>query len=257
MVMIMTLFGIQLFTGAGTVINALAVAIGGIIGMLVGGFLKERYRETIIKIIGFGTITMAIGGVVSKMLVLNIENTENGFVSSFDTQGTIMMIVSLGLGALIGEIINIDKWFEDFGGFLKEKTGSQKDNRFIDAFVTASLTVCVGAMAIMGSITEGINGDPSILISKSVIDFIFIITLAASMGKGCIFASIPILIIQGLTTLLATVIAPAMTTAAINNLSLVGNVLIMCVGVNIVWPKTIRVANLLPCIVVAVVFAFV
>lgn len=169
MVMIMTLFGIQLFTGAGTVINALAVAIGGIVGMLVGGFLKERYRETIIKIIGFGTITMAI----------------------------------------------------------------------------------------MGSITEGINGDPSILISKSVIDFIFIITLAASMGKGCIFASIPILIIQGLTTLLATVIAPAMTTAAINNLSLVGNVLIMCVGVNIVWPKTIRVANLLPCIVVAVVFAFV
>lgn len=239
-----------MFMGIGSVANALAIVAGGLIGMIAGRFLKERFQETILTIVGFGVMVMALGSTMAQMLVVDVEK------ASLDTQGAIMMIVSLAIGALIGEAINLDALFERFGAFLKEKTGSQGDAKFIDAFVTASLTVCVGAMAIMGAIQEGIEGDPNTLFSKAVIDLIIILIMASSMGKGAIFSAIPVLIWQGSITFLAGFLAPVMTEAAVSNLSLVGNVLIMCVGVNIVWPKTIRVANVLPAIVIAVVFAF-
>lgn len=240
-----------MFIGVGSVTNALAIVAGGLIGMIAGRFLKERFQETILKIVGFAVITMAIGSTMARMLVIDVDN------ATLDTQGVIMMSVSLALGALIGEILNLHVLFERFGKFLRDKSGNEKDSRFIDAFVTATLTVCVGAMAIMGSIQEGLSGDASILFSKAVLDFIIILIMASSMGKGCIFSSIPVLILQGSVTILASFIAPVMTEEAISNLSLVGNVLIMCVGVNIVWPKTIRVANVLPAIVIAVAFAFI
>ena len=112
-------------------------------------------------------------------------------------------------------------------------------------------------MAVIGAIEEGINADASILISKAIIDLIIILVMASSMGKGCMFASVPVLIWQGGITLLSKLIAPIMTDVAVSNLSLVGNVLILCVGVNIIWPKTIRVANVLPAIIIAVVWALV
>ena len=167
-----------------------------------------------------------------------------------------MMMISLALGALVGEIINIYKGFERFGNWLKAKAGAKNDTKFIDGFLTASLTVCVGAMAILGPIQDGVYGDYSTLFSKSIIDFIFIMALSSSMGKGCVFSAIPCFLIQGLFTVLGKLISPIMTETAISNLSLVGNVLIMCVGVNLVWPKTIRVANVVPAIVFAVAFAF-
>ena len=246
-----------MFTGIGSVINAAAIAGGGLLGLAVGRFLKERFQETLMKILGFAVIVMAIGGSRSRMLVVPVTQNGDGFHAALDTQGTIMMILSLALGAILGELINLHKWFEKLGTFLRDKTGSQGDSRFIDAFVTASLTVCVGAMAIIGAIQEGIQGDPGTLISKAVIDFIVILTMASSMGKGCIFAALPVLVWQASVTYLAGLVAPIMTEVAISNLSLVGNVLILCIGVNMVWPKTIRVANLLPAVVIAVIFAFI
>lgn len=246
-----------MFKGWGSVVNAALVAGGGIIGVLVGRFLKERFQETILKILGFAVIVMAVGGSLSQMLVVNVTSSESGFQASLDTQGTIMMVISLAIGAFIGELVDLNRRFESFGTFLRDKTGSKKDPRFIDAFMTASLTVCIGAMAIIGSIQEGIKGDASILITKALIDFIVVLTMAASLGKGCIFASVPVLILQGSMTFLATFLEPVMTSAAVSNITLVGNVLILCVGINMVWPKTVRVANVLPAIIVAVVFAFV
>ena len=139
---------------------------------------------------------------------------------------------------------------------VEGKTGNAKDKNFIDGFVTASLTVCIGAMAIVGAIEDGIQGDPSILLAKSVLDLIIIAVMTCSMGKGCVFSAIPVAILQGGVTCLAKLIQPIMTEAALANLSLVGSVMIFCVGVNLVWDKRIRVANLLPAIVLAVASAF-
>jgi hypothetical protein len=217
--------------------------------------LKERYQETITKAIGFAVIVMALGSTLSQMLTVQISGTSDHLYATLDTQGTMMMIISLAVGALLGELINLDHWFEVFGAWLRDKTGSQKDSRFIDAFVTSSLTVCVGAMAILGSIQDGLNGNHETLYAKAILDLIIIMMMSASMGKGCIFSAIPVAALQGSITLLARFIEPIMTEAAISNITLAGNVLILCVGVNLIWPKTIRVANVLPAIVIAVLFA--
>jgi uncharacterized membrane protein YqgA involved in biofilm formation len=122
--------------------------------------------------------------------------------------------------------------------------------------VTASLTVCIGAMAIVGSIQDGISGDWSTLGAKAILDFIIVMVMTSSLGKGCVFSAIPVLIWEGSLTLLATTIKPLMTELTMSYLSLVGSVLIFCVGLNLVWGKKVRIANLLPAVVLAVVAAF-
>lgn len=243
--------------GLGTIVNTVAIIIGGLIGLISSRFFKKRYQETIIKAIGFAIIVMALGSIMSKMLVINISKVNNDLVTSLNTQGTIMMIICLALGALLGEVINIEHWFERFGSWLRDKSGNQEDKQFVDAFVLSSLTVCVGAMAIIGAIQDGISGDYNTLYAKALLDLIIIMIMTTTLGKRCIFASIPVVVFQGTITLLARVIAPIMNEIAISNLSLVGNVLIFCVGINLIWPKTIRVANVLPSIVIAVIFALI
>ena len=171
------------------------------------------------------------------------------------TSGTMMMIASLAIGALAGELIDLEGKIERFGVWLRDKTGNSGDKGFVNAFVTASLTVCVGAMAVVGSIEDGAVGDHSILFAKAVLDLIIIMVMSASLGKGCMFSAIPVGLFQGSVTALAVLIRPYITDAAMNNLSLVGSILIFCVGVNLFWGKKIRVANLLPSLVVAVVWA--
>jgi uncharacterized membrane protein YqgA involved in biofilm formation len=178
---------------------------------------------------------------------------ENGVLN---THGTMMMLLSLTIGAVIGEWINLEQKLEKFGDWLKRKTGNSGDTSFIDAFVTASLTVCIGAMAIVGAIEDGMAGDISILAAKSVLDLVIICVMTASMGKGCIFSLIPVGILQGGVTLLAGFLSPLMTQAALDNLSLVGSVLIFCVGINLVFDKKLRIANMLPAIVFAAIAAF-
>lgn len=240
--------------GLGTIVNAIAIIAGGLGGLISRRFLKERYQETIIKAMGFAVIVMALGSTLSQMFVVRIPTTENTS-TSLDVQGTIMMILSLAGGALLGEFINLEHWFERFGAWLRDKSGNQSDNQFIDAFVSSSLTVCVGAMAIIGAIQDGISGNHDTLYAKAVLDLIIIMMMTASLGKGCIFSAIPVTILQGTITLLAKQAEPIMTETAVSNLSLVGNVLILCVGVNLIWPKTIRVANVLPAVLIAVLFA--
>ncbi|MBQ4563861.1 MAG: DUF554 domain-containing protein, partial [Lachnospiraceae bacterium] len=173
------------------------------------------------------------------------------------SNGTMMVIVSMAVGALIGELINLDAKMEKFGCWLKMKTGNAKDKEFVHGFVTTSLTVCIGAMAIVGAINDGIFGDYSILVAKAALDFVLVMIMTSSMGKGCIFSAIPVGILQGSVTILARVIQPLMTEAALHHLSLVGSMLIFCVGVNLIWERKIKVANLLPALVVAVVWALV
>ena len=234
--------------GLGTIINTAAIVAGGAGGALFGRFLKENVQDTLTKVCGVSTLFIAITGALEQMLTV-----ENGAIVS---HGAMLVIGCLTIGAVIGELLNLEGAFERFGEWLKLKTGNARDKRFVDAFVTASLTVCIGAMAIVGSIEDGISGDYSILATKAVLDFIIIMVMSCSMGRGTIFSAIPVATLQGSITVLAGLLRPVMTVGALANLSMVGNVLIFCVGINLVWDKKVRVANLLPSIVAAVIAAF-
>ncbi len=234
--------------GLGTIINTGAIIVGGVFGRLFGRFLKERHQDTLVRVCGISTIFISIAGAMEKML----EIQANGLVSG----QALLLVLCLTLGALLGEIINIEGLFERFGEWLKVKTGNSGDKGFVNAFVTTSFTVCIGAMAIVGAIQDGIFGDYTILATKSILDFIIVLVLTGSMGAGCAFSAIPVFVLQGGMTLLSRVIQPIMTDAALANLSLVGSTLIFCVGANLAFGKKIRVANLLPALVLAVIAAF-
>lgn len=234
--------------GLGTIINTGAIMAGGLAGILFGRFLKENVQDTLSKCCGVSTLMIGIAGALEKMLTL-----EKGAISS---GGSMLLVLCLTVGGVIGELLNLEGAFECFGRWLKEKTGNAKDKGFVNAFVTASLTVCIGAMAIVGSIQDGLTGDYSVLATKAVLDFIIIMVMSCSLGPGAAFSAIPVAILQGSVTALAGLVRPVMTEAALNNLSLVGSVLIFCVGINLLWGKKIRVANLLPAIVLAVAAAF-
>ncbi len=232
--------------GLGTIINVAAIVVGGTIGLFGKKLLKDDWLETVQKANAVAVIFLGMAGSLSKMLVI-----EDGALQS---QGTMLMILSLVLGALVGSILNLEKGFENLGAWLKKKSGSENDVGFIDAFVTASLTVCIGAMAIIGSIQDGLSGDYSTLAAKAVLDFAIILIMAGAMGKGAIFSAVPVGIVQGSMTLIARLIAPLMTTPVLNNISLVGNILIFCVGVNLIKPRTFKTANLLPALIFAAAF---
>lgn len=232
----------------GTLLNVIGILAGGMAGLLFGRFLLPRYQETLMMATGTAVLFVGIGGAIRHMLVYS-----NG---AFTLQGTVMMIVSLALGAVLGEWWNLAARLERFGEWLKKKTGNGSDRQFVHAFVTSSMTVCIGAMAVVGAIEDGIHGDPSILAAKAALDFLLILVMSVSLGKGCLFSAIPVALFQGSIMMLARALKPLLTARAVTNLSLVGSVLIFCVGVNLVFQKRIRVANLLPALLVAIAWAF-
>ncbi len=234
--------------GTGTIINTVAVIAGGVIGHFTGRLFKTEQQEALTKACGISVLFIAVAGAMEGML-----QVQNGAISSGKSM---LVVLCIAAGSIIGELLGIENWFERFGKWLKIKTGNAKDANFVNAFVTASLTVCIGAMAIVGAIQDGILGDYSTLAVKSVLDLIIIAVMTSSMGKGAVFSAIPIFAFEGTVTLLARLIAPVMTDLAIAYLSLIGSILIFCVGVNLVWGKMIRVANMLPAIVLAVIAAY-
>ena len=234
--------------GLGTIINVGAIVIGGLFGLFLGRGVKVRYQDILMISVGISIMMLGIGGTMEEMLSVQDGNIVSG--------GSMMMLITMAVGALIGEWMDIEGKMEKFGIWLKKKTGSSGDSAFVDAFVTCSLTVCIGAMAIVGSIKDGIYGDYTILAAKAILDLIIVFVMTVSMGKGCVFSAIPVGVFQGVITLLARLIQPLMTKAALSNLSLVGSIMIFCVGLNLVWGKKVKVANFLPAIVFAVAWAF-
>ena len=150
--------------GLGTAINAAAILLGGIGGLLFGRLLTERHQDTLTKACGICVLFIGIGGALEGML-----SVDGGMVSS---GRSILIIACIAPGALVGETLNLEGLFQRFGKWLKIKTGNAKDKQFVDGFVTASLTVCIGAMAIVGAIQDGLLGDYSLLVTKAVLDFI-------------------------------------------------------------------------------------
>ena len=234
--------------GAGTIINSAAIVAGGAVGHFTGKLFRQEQQDALNKACGVSVLFIAIAGAMQGMLAIDGAAIVSG--------KAMLVVLCLAIGTVFGELIGIEKGFERFGEWLKQKTGNAEDKQFVNAFVTASLTVCIGAMAIVGAIQDGILGDYSTLAVKAVLDFIIIAVMTSSLGKGCAFSAIPVFAFEGSITLLARLVSPIMTELAIAYLSLIGSVLIFCVGVNLVWGKTLRVANMLPAVVLAVLAAY-
>ena len=235
--------------GLGTIINAAAIVVGGVLGMLLKNALPQRIQDTLLKAMGVCVLFIGLSGTLEQMLAV-----QDGALSA---TGTMMMILSFIFGSVLGGALDLEGRIERFGVWLRKKAGSEGDSRFLSAFLNASLTVCIGAMAVVGAIQDGLFGDHSLLVTKAVLDFIIVMVMAASMGRGCAFSAIPVALFQGTITLFARFLQPVMTAQATANLSLTGSILVFCVGVNLVWGKLIKVADMLPTLIFAVAFAFI
>ena len=233
----------------GTLINIAAIIAGGLLGRFFGRRISEKFRNTLSKACGVSTLFLGITGALEGMI-----SVSDGTVKS---QNGMFLVICMVLGAVVGELLDIEKRFEDVGTWLREKSGNSGDTRFVDGFITATFTVCIGAMTIVGSVKDGIYGDYSILMTKSILDFIIVMVLTGSMGIGCMFSAVPVGVIQGILTLAAKAVEPLLTEKALANLSMVGSVLIFCVGINLIWERKVRVANYLPALIFAVAAAYI
>ena len=232
--------------GLGTIANTAAVILGGVLGLLLKNGIAKRFENILMQALGLATVFIGISGVLKYMLVV-----EAGGIS---TQGTMLLIFSLVIGCLVGEWVDLESKMEVIGIKLKALARVKNDNRFVDGFVTTSLIICVGAMAIVGAMQDGLTGDSSMLIAKSLLDFVLVAILTAAYGIGAAFSAIPIFIYQGAITLIAALFGSVIGDTLIAELSFVGNALVFCVGVNLVREKTFRVANMLPALLIPVLY---
>ena len=236
--------------GLGTFVNVISVLAGGAAGLVLKRFLSSRLTDTITHGIGLSVIIVGIIGALAAAFTI-----VDGGIS---TQFTLLMIISLAAGALAGELINIEARLDSFAK-LCEKRFAQKDSSstFAQGFITASLIFCVGAMAIVGAMEDGINHNPDILFAKSALDAVIAMVLASVMGIGVLFSAASVLIYQGLVTFIAAFAAPYMSDELITQMSLAGSVLIVGIGFNLLKITNMRLGNMLPAIFVPVVYYFI
>ena len=236
--------------GTGTAANVLAIVLGGLIGLMFKGGLKEHYQQAVIRSLGLCTLFIGASGALVGML-----QVEGGRLSGASTRDTLGMVLSLALGTFLGERLDLDGKMEGLGAWLKARADrGGGDNQFIQGFVTASLTVCIGAMAIVGSIQDGLSHDPSTLFTKAILDCLIVMIFASTYGKGAIFSALPVGVLQGAVTLFAGLLAPVFSQAVTDNLSFLGSILIFCVGLNLAFDSRFRVANMLPALVFGAVY---
>ncbi|NLI14530.1 MAG: DUF554 domain-containing protein [Peptococcaceae bacterium] len=219
----------------GTLVNAAAIVLGTLTGMFFKKGIPERVRRAILQGIGLAVLLI-------------------GLQMSLQTQQVLVVVLSLALGALTGELLNIEGGLNRLGRWLESKMGGAQGD-FGKAFVTTSLIYCVGAMAIMGSIEDGLNNNPGILLTKAALDGISAIVFASTMGPGVAFSALPVLVYQGSITLLAAHIKGVLSAAAVAEMSATGGLLIVAIGINILNIMEIKVGNLLPAIFFAIPLA--
>ena len=232
--------------GLGTIINVAAVIVGSCLGLLLKRGMKPRFRETLMQAMGVSVLFLGLAGAMTGLL----EAREDGSIVS---TRSMVLILSMLIGSIAGELLDLEGALERFGRWLRKRANAGEDDSFINGFLTASLTICVGAMAVVGSIQDGVMGDYSMLTAKALLDMIIVLVYASTLGKGVIFSAIPVGIFQGCMTALAGWIAPLLTDAAVLGLSFVGSVLVFCVGANLAFDRKFHVANMLPSLLVAAV----
>ncbi|OGO81201.1 MAG: hypothetical protein A2Y21_00835 [Clostridiales bacterium GWC2_40_7] len=227
-------------TGLGTLVNVAAVIAGGAVGVFVKKGLPERFKSIIVQAIGLSVLMIGISGVMQGMLKVVADGR-------LDRLYIMTMIFSMIIGGILGELINIEKKLDRLGNWFQKKL-SKEGSSFSEGFVSASLLFCVGAMAIVGSLEDGLMGNPNTLYAKSILDGVISIVFASTLGIGVAFSSLSLLVYQGSITLLAFWVKPWLTDLVISQMSLVGSVLIFCIGINILEIRKIKVGNLLPAI---------
>ena len=227
--------------GLGTIINVALLIAGGLLGLAGGRFITPRIQDTLMKASGLCVLFIGLGGTMQKLLVIDGD--------ALSTAGTTMLIVSFALGSLIGEAVNLEAAIENLGEWLKRKTGSEGDSEFTNAFVSASLTVCIGAMAIVGALNDGLTGDHTTLFAKSLLDGIIAVVFASSLGIGVAFSAAAVFVYQGAIALLASVLAPYLQNGStIAEMTCVGSLLIIALSLNMLGLTKIKVMNLVPAI---------
>lgn len=215
----------------GTIVNTVAVIIGACIGLLLKRGIPERMADTVMKGIGLCTIYIGITGALKG-------------------DNTFILILSMVIGAIIGEAIDLQEKLNRLGEWLEGKlsTKNTEKNRFAEGFVTASLLFCVGAMAIVGSLQSGLSGNHEMLFSKSMLDFVAAIIFASSLGVGVVFSAAFVFLYQGSITVMAEWIAPYLTQTVINQMTCVGSVIIIGLAFNILGITKLKVMNFIPAI---------
>lgn len=235
--------------GFGTLLNTIGVILGGGLGVLVKKGIDKKYQDALMKACGISVIVIGLSGTLSRMFVIN----ENGI----DTRGSMLLVMSLVIGAFVGELIDIEAKMDILGEKIKNKVGAQNDTGFVDGFVNTSLVICVGAMAIVGSIQDGITGDYSTLLIKAILDAVITAVFASTYGIGAVFSALMIFLYQGSITLVAHFAGSFIPDSVVSDLSFVGSTLIMCVGLNLTFndKKVVKVGNMLPGLLVPVIYA--
>lgn len=218
----------------GTVVNSVAIIVGALFGVFIKKGIKDEYKSTIMDGIG-----------LSVMII--------GIMGGIKTQNLILVIGSIVLGSIIGEIIKIEDRLEKLGSNMEKRFG-KGDSSFSKGFVTASLVYCIGAMAIVGALESGLTGNHETLFAKSILDGISAIIFASTLGIGVAFSAIPVFIYQGGITLLSNIVKDLMTPEVINEMSSVGGILILAIGINILGIKKIRIGNMLPAIFIPIIY---
>lgn len=220
----------------GTIINVVAVIAGTLIGVLIKSKLPKKVLEIIFQAIGLFTLLL-------------------GMMMALKMQHLIIGIGSLVLGSIIGELIGLEKYMNRFSDFVKSKF-KFKNEKFSDGLITAFLLYCMGSLTILGAIEEGINSNMELLLMKSLMDGVSSVALASALGIGVGFSVIPLLIYQGGLTLLAGSIGSFFTETIINELSAVGGVLLIGLGINILELKKLRILNMIPALIIVVVLTY-
>ena len=234
--------------GVGTLLDMSGIVAGGVTAILFGRLFSESMKEMMMTVCGISVFVIGITGIMQGML-----RVVNGTVS---VSGSVPLLISLALGTILGELIGIEDRINLLGMRLGQMIRSGEDIGVAEGFVKASLVVGIGAMAVMGPITEGLYGDHSLLIAKSVFDFVIIMILTVPYGKGCLLSSVPVGIFQGTLTVAACQARAVLTDAALSSLTTTGSILILCLGINLIWDRKIRVSNMLPVILVGLLLSY-
>lgn len=227
----------------GTIVNALAIAAGAFLGKLIKNGLPVKYKEIIMQAIGLAVIVIGLSGAL-KFTDIN--------ASGLGADPMLMVVISLVLGGIIGEWLKIEQRLDGLAHVLQSKFA--EEGTFAQAFVTASLVYCVGAMAIMGSLESGLSGNHQTLFAKSILDGTTAVVFSSSLGIGVAFAAIPVFIYQGAITLAASALKDLLTSEIVALMSSVGGVLIMGIGLSLLDIKAIKIGNLLPAIFVPLIY---
>lgn len=230
----------------GTLVNCIAVIVGGLIGLVFKKFIRASWTDGINKALGVAVLVVGINGVISNMLTFSDDG--------FSTSGELILIVSLVLGTLTGEMLDLDGRFAAFTHKVENKFNF---GDFSVGFINATVLFCVGAMAIIGSLNDGLTGDATVLFVKSALDFTAAVILASTLGKGVVFSFIPLLIYQGGITLLAGTLGTFLVGDLLKQICFVGYAIIICIGLNFLITNKIKTLNMLPSVLVPIAYSLI